>query len=300
MTRRGFFGRLRGSVRESPPDDAPIVAGSDEVDTDTVHEGATLKWWGELDFSEQQQMAWRFGSLYLRLSRAEHEWSLEYHRPQHQHEHQQDWQYLPADEDFPQPLSHERYMFNQTTQRFFLLPRLADRSIVIKPVRPIYIPAGQQAMLFISTPLWICGMAELGQPALFDFPVIRPKDTWFGASKMTGQLCYATPVDGSTELELLHPRAFRAVTPMQIINNTHQQMRLERINVPVPLLPLLHSETTGRLWTSQIEVVQEFVDRPPRLRIDSRTPPMAGEVSFVQPARTEYNSFVSNMFESWF
>lgn len=260
-----------------------------------------LKWWGEYEFSLSQAYAWRFGSLYFRLIRSEKEWRVEYHRPQSQHESQQTWQKLDPEAAFPHPMNFERYMFNYSNNKILLMPRLADRSVVIKPVQPIYIPAGQKTSLFISTPLWICGFIESQKHALFDFPVIQPKDTWFGLDKMQGQLCYATPVDGSTDLKLLKPRAFRAVTPIHFYNDSNRQMRLERINVPVASLPLFHSETTGRLWTSEIKVLQDSIDRPPRIRIENRTPAIAGKVTFVQPARSDSpSSMMPTMFESLF
>jgi hypothetical protein len=39
---------------------------------------------------------------------------------------------------------------------------------------------------------------------LFDIPVIQPKDTWFGKDPRTGEICYATSVDGRTDLNLLN------------------------------------------------------------------------------------------------
>lgn len=44
------------------------------------------------------------------------------------------------------------------------------------------------------------------------------------------------------------------------------------MNVPVTALPLFYSESTGRLWTSQIKVYYEGSDRPARIRIENRTP----------------------------
>ncbi len=259
-----------------------------------------LKWWGEFSFTLNQALSWRFGSLYFRLIRHSKEWRIEYYRPKSQHESQQDWQVLSPEELFPAPIQFERYMFNKTGEKFFLMPRLANRSVVIKPIQPIYIPAAQRTTLFISTPLWICGFVEQQKAPLFDFPVIRPKDTWFGINKMEGQLCYATPVDGTTDLDALHPRAFRAITPIHFYNDSHQQMLLERINVPVHSLPLFHCEENDRLWTSEIKVYQDTIGRPPRIRIETRTPSMAGKVSFVQPARQDNNGFITNMFDSFF
>ena len=137
-----------------------------------------LKWWGEQQFEIQQAKAWQFGSLLFRLTRGIKEWRLEYHRPQSQHDYEQQWQVL-NDTIFAmlQPAKIERYMFHNTQSTFHLMPRLADRSVVIKPVDPIYIPAGQRGTLYISTPLWISGFAQGQKNPLFDIPVIQPKDT---------------------------------------------------------------------------------------------------------------------------
>ena len=49
------------------------------------------------------------------------------------------------------------------------------------------------------------------------------------------------------------------------------------------LLPLFYSESTGRLWTSQIKVYYEGMDHPARIRIENRTPTQVGEVIYVHP-----------------
>lgn len=190
-------------------------------------------------------------------------------------------------------------MFKKTHSKFQLMPRLADRSVVIKPVNPIYIPAGQRGTLYISTPLWIAGFVESQRDPLFDLPVILSKDTWFGPDQRTGEMCYATAVDGRTELSQLKPRAFRAVTPIHFHNTSNQQLRFDRMNVPVPALPLFYSEKTGRLWTSQIKVLHEGLDRPPRVRIENQTPPLAGEVQYIHPPRSPGGALF-NMFDSFF
>ncbi|MFW2058198.1 hypothetical protein ACG93U_16945, partial [Acinetobacter haemolyticus] len=92
--------------------------------------------------------------------------------------------------------------------------------------------------LYISTPLWIAGLVDGLTEPLFDIPVIQPKDTRFGKSPQQGEVCYATSVDGRTDLNLLPPRAFRAVTPIEFQNTSNQQLRFDRMNVPVPALPL--------------------------------------------------------------
>ena len=157
-----------------------------------------------------------------------------------QDDNEQDWHPI-ADPHFafPHTVQVERYMFRKTNPEFLLMPRLADRSVVIKPVDPIYIPAGQRGTLYISTPLWIAGLVESQHEPLFEIPVIQPKDTWFGPNAQQGEICYATSVDGRTDLNLLTPRAFRAVTPIDFHNTSNHQLRFDRMNVPVTALPLL-------------------------------------------------------------
>lgn len=259
-----------------------------------------LKWWGEHEFELHQPKAWQFGSMLFRLTRGMQEWRLEYHRPQVQYDYEQQWHRInDPNFSFPQPVKIERYMFKSTTNKLQLMPRLADRSVVIKPVDPIYIPAGQRGTLYISTPLWIAGFVDGQREPIFDLPVILPKDTWFGPNHRYGEICYVTAVDGRTELHQLRPRAFRAITPIEFHNISNQQLRFDRMNVPVPALPLFFSESTGRLWTSQIKVLHEGSDRPPRVRIENRTPPHAGEVIYVHPPR-ETAGALFNMFDSFF
>ncbi|WP_415502387.1 hypothetical protein [Acinetobacter celticus] len=263
-------------------------------------EGSKLKWWGEHHFELNRPKSWQFGSLLFRLTRGLQEWRLEYHRPTVQYDYEQQWHQINDPEfGFPQPIKIERYMFKNTQETIQIMPRLADRSVVIKPVDPIYIPAGQRGTLYISTPLWIAGFVEGQKDPLFDIPAILPKDTWFGPNKRMGEICYATAVDGRTELHQLKVRAFRAITPIEFHNTSHHQLRFDRMNVPIPALPLFYSESTGRLWTSQIKVLHEGSDKPPRIRIENRTPPHAGEVMYVHPPR-EPAGALFNMFDSFF
>jgi hypothetical protein len=260
----------------------------------------TRPWWGEYQFDLNHPRAWQFGSLLVRITRSMQEWRLEYYRPQVQFDYEQQWHELDdTDFAFPQSVKIERYMFKITQEKLSLIPRLADRSVVIKPVDPIYIPAGQRGTLYISTPLWIAGYVEGQREPIFDIPVILPKDTWFGPNHRTGEICYATSVDGRTDLQQLRPRAFRAVTPIEFHNVSNLQLRFDKMNVPVPALPLFFSESTHRLWTSQIKVLHEGLDKPPRVRIENRTPPHAGEVSYLQQPR-EAAGTLSNMFDSFF
>lgn len=262
------------------------------------HQDTHSIWWGEMPFDIGQSRAWRLGSLEARLTRGVHEWQFSTHRPRRQDEDQHDWVHLDSETPLTEPVQHERYLFARTGPEFILMPRLADRPVIVKPMKPIHIAAGQQGTLFVSTPLWMVGMVKDQREPLFDVPILQPKESWFGPNTLKGDLCYATPVHGRIHLADLPPRAFRAVTPVHFHNTSNSHMPLLRMNLPVPALPLFYSPKQNRLWTSQIDVIQEAPGRPPRIRIDFHTPPQAGAVQFLSPARVAGG--FARMFDSFF
>jgi len=258
-----------------------------------------LQWWGEQSFALGQTRGWQLGSLWLTLTRDLYEWRLEYHRSKRLAEGNQSWRQLDPAQALPQPFKLERYLFAETQDKIVFLPRLADRSMVVKPINPIFIPAGQQGQLYVSTPLWLSVLPSRKADALIDLPIIRPNDTWFGPDTLKGEICYATPVFGRTQLAHLPISGLWAVTPIHFRNRSSQQLQLDRMNLPVDALPLFQSLDNGQLWTSEIEVIQESHLRPPRVRIHQRMPEPAGEVRFVNPPRHNESSFF-RMFDSFF
>jgi hypothetical protein len=99
-----------------------------------------------------------------------------------------------------------------------------------------------------------------------------------------GEICYTTKVSGHLDLSQLTPRPFRAVTPVQIRNLGNDIMPVERINLPVPFLPIYAAES-GRLWTPTLHVTMEQHQRVPRIRIDTSISTEAGHVTLLNPAR---------------
>lgn len=260
---------------------------------------SSLQWWGEHVFALGQTRSWQLGCLWLSITRDRQEWRLEYHQPKRLGAYRLSWRVLAQDEQLPEPVKLERYLFAETQASLTLLPRLADRSMVVKPINPIFIPAGQQGQLYVSTPLWLTAVTTAQASPLFDLPIIRPSDTWFGPDTLKGEICYATPVFGRTELADLPVSGLWAVTPIHFRNRSSQQLQLDRMNLPVDALPLFQSLSNGQLWTSEIEVTQESHIRPPKVRIHQHTPQPAGQVKFINPPRNSEGSFF-RMFDSFF
>lgn len=240
-------------------------------------------WWGSQSFEPGQGRHWHMAGMDLSIIRQVREWQLQIHRTATQSEDNHSWH---RDDRLPDsPLGElRRYVFRQTSAELKLLPRLADRSVVIRPVMPLFVPPGQDITFYVSTPIWLSCHVEGQDTPLLDIPVVRPADTWFGPDTVKGEICYATQVTGRLELNQLTPRAFRAVTPVQISNLGNDLMPVERINLPVPFLPVYAAES-GRLWTPTLHVTAEARQKVPRIRIDNNISTEAGHVTLLSPAR---------------
>jgi hypothetical protein len=248
--------------------------------TDTAKDPTA--WWGRFSFALNQSRTWHLAGLELAATRASREWRFQTHRLPDQHEDVHHWQMQNG--SLPEETPVSRYFFTTTGDTLYMLPRLADRSVVIKPVNPLFIPAGQEATLFVSTPVWVACYAEQFETPLLDMPVVRPSDTWFGRNTVQGEVCYTTRVLGRTDLNQLPPRAFRVVTPVTVVNSGTTMLPVERINMPTPYLPVYAAEN-GRLWTPSLHVLKEPGASPPRIRIETTLSPLAGPVELLTPPR---------------
>lgn len=243
-------------------------------------------WWGAQDFVAGETRGWDMAGLLLEATRLPQEWHLRLERGPGQSEDNHDWQ---RRDDAPLAASPtarlSRFVFRQSPGRLRLLPRLADRAVVVRPVSPLFVPAGQETTFYVSTPLWLAVYAEGVAEPLLDIPVVIPRDTWFGPGPVRGQLAYATRVNGATDLEQLKPRPFRAVTPVHVRNSGATALPIERISIPAPHLPLYGAES-GRLWTPALAITRPAgAAAALQVHIESGISTRAGHVEPLTPAR---------------
>lgn len=257
-------------------------------------------WWGNIPFALDEVRRWQLANLTLQIQRVAQEWQISHHRQNNQHEDEHDWRLLPPldEETMPEKSVLQRHIFNQTSSHITLKPQLADRSVVIKPITPLFIAPNQQTTLFVSTPLWL-NVFTSDNSLLLDTPVIKPTETWFGATPIRGELCYATKVFARLDLEQLPIRSFRAVTPIHITNHHTQSMPIERINIPAPLLSL-YAGDDGRLWTPTLEVEQLSYGRAPKIHLSKQLYDRAGNVKLLNNARQNNPENLIHLFENFF
>ena len=265
-----------------------------------VQNHETLIWWGEFALEEDQALSWRIGPLSVYIQRLAREWRLGYEQS---HMADDGPVYVecarPTDPVATSDVQR-RFVFRRTTDNLRLMPVLADRSVVARPVSPFYVPPGEETVLFVSSPLWVQVCANYNRQLLESIPIVRPSDTWFGPSTLEGELCYASTTHCRLTLEELPIRPHRAVTPVQIINRATESLLIERINLPVIYLSLYSAEP-GQLWTDMVTITREALDENASLRLHRRAPPQAVGASLLcEPQLHADKGILSRAFSALF
>lgn len=231
-------------------------------------------WWGSFEFDEDHVGRWRVGPSTLWIYRSAQSW----HLIQVESDDSLDdsaWIDTPKPieqtdlsmDQLPDEAVVSRYSFQKTDAVCSLQAVLADRAIVVRPDIPLYVLAGEEVTLYVSTPLWI--RVEVGSEArlLQELPSFRPSDTWFGPSTREGELCYSVKTAGRLRLENLPKRLHRAITPIHVRNHGSDALHIERVQVPVQYLSLFEGPDHF-LWTQSVKLDRETAGHRATVRFD--------------------------------
>lgn len=269
---------------------------------------AVLRWWGQESFDVEQAGCWHIGPTTLWAFRTRHDWRVLYESTGDPMQHDQHVEVPAATERWHEreeaaltdpSLTVHRHTFRDTPETLTVEPVLADRSIVVRPEHPLSIPAGEEVLLYLSTPLWI--RMRVGDVILEDIPSHRPSDTWFGPSPREGELCYATRTAGRLTLSKLPMRAHRAVTPLTVRNEASENFPLERVHVPTPYLALYESASgvNDHLWTQGLTLTRESANGNAEVSIRQGPPEGTNAMTELSRPRKEVKSrLVVNTFRA--
>lgn len=247
-------------------------------------------WWSFHDVPEGEARRWRIGPLTLWAYRRRHEWRIAHRSSDDPVEATLEPATPVPSAEVPEAepgITAVRYSFTRSPARIALTPRLADRPVIVHPAHPMTLPAGESALLYVSTPLWVAVTTEGPGHVLTELPCYRPSDTWFGPSTTHGELCYASRPTSRLELAELPLRPHRAVTPVHVLNRAREALPLQRLKVPVELLALF--DTPRGAWTPTVTLERHEGDGEngfAELRIAAAPPPEAGRSRPLAPART--------------
>lgn len=226
--------------------------------------GRLEPWWGTFVVPEGDVRYWRIGPLELWFARQAREWRfrhanvasadpvLDPHLDVDVAASQAD---LEAD-----PATLERVgLGGEPRSPLCIAPALADRFVITRPREPFTILPGEEVELFVSSPLWV--QISVGSPAALvrEVPTHRPSDTWFGATTVAGDLCYASRTHCRRALDEIPLRPHRATTAVLVRNAVPAPLALTRLAVPVPRLGLF-AAPNGSLFTESLILTRESAD----------------------------------------
>lgn len=181
-------------------------------------------------------------------------------------------------------VSLQRFIREGKSSTVTFIPAVANRPTVIRPYHPLTIPGGTRCTIYVGTAVWMKICSGPNQTLLTEVPLAVPSLTWVGRNTMEGELCYSSSSFGRLVLDALPKRAWRATTPVTIINRRTEPLLLERFSLPTPLLSL-HQNERGHLWTPGVVVEVATDMSSASLHVDESLLVAAGHCKQVAPAR---------------
>lgn len=233
--------------------------------------------WATHEVARGHQLRLALGPLDLRVQRLEHEWRLALSHDDDPMRDAAAWRVEPADA-LDEGDVHARMATGGTDTALRLIPAAADRPMVVRPAAPLSLLAGETASFFTSTPLWV--QLDVGGRRLTEHPTLVPRQTWFGESTRSGQLCYAARTTARLRPDLLLHRLGRLYTEVRVANRGGDPLHIERVQLPLPHLPL-GLAADGRLWTPPVTVIRTGDEPDAEVRTEA---PPSGWSAFA-PAR---------------
>jgi hypothetical protein len=241
-------------------------------------------WWGRYDVEPGAALRFRIGPRELWLERL----PLELRLTHMEHADALDPTLVIADRCAPPRgggLTAARFALAEGNG-VLIEPRLSDRSVVVHTHEPFHVLADDEAVLYLTTPVWLALSAAPSGKLMTELPCHRPSDTWFGPSTREGELCYAGVTSARRSLEDLTMRPHRAVTQVRLQNRADTPLHLDRVALPAAALSLFAAED-HRLWTECVRITREADGTVRGVAIEGEPPPDAGEVIRIAPPRHE-------------
>lgn len=257
-------------------------------------------WWGSLQVAMGTTARLRIGPATILLGRLESEWHFATENTGDPDDVALEIEAPADDPDLLARANVRRFGVSGQAQSLTLSARLADRPVVAASQRPVELPAGETVTLYVGSPVWIHVEAADPRRELFEMPLSRPADTWFGPSTRVGELCYTSRTHYRLRLEELPYKPHRAITCVLVENQASSPLLLESLKLPVPHLAL-YGTADGRLWTQDVSLARDDEHELSPLRVRQGAPQHAeSAVRLAEPRQPIPDNIMVRAFSSLF
>lgn len=238
------------------------------------------KWWGDIELPEESWCRWQLGEMQLLAWHSEFEWRFAWTRDADPLRGEVRFDLGQCEVPESDTLDQARFVIGKKSSLLQINLQLADRAMVARPEIPVSVPAGEAANLLVSTGIWL--QLSVNGSRLLDLPVNRASDTWFGPNTREGEMCYFCLTRARTTQSGMPTYPHRATTPIRVVNNSSEMLRIERLRVPTPMLALYENER-GEFVTESLTYQLDTKSTDAVLEIDAM--PGTGNDTLLSTAR---------------
>ncbi|MBF0430441.1 MAG: DUF432 domain-containing protein [Fibrobacteria bacterium] len=189
-----------------------------------------------------------------------------------------------------------RCIISQSSDSIAFTPTLPDRALVVRPEFAMKIPAGVSKDFHIGIPIWLKIMSA-DDKLILEIPSEILSNTWFGPME-TGELCYALKSSILSQDEPLKPFLHKAICPVQISNESGEDLVLQRICLQVKNLAVYQGQ--NRLWTNKIHISYQGNEKNSKIKIEGPPLNKTEEMQLLtEPKEVADQNFVRRTFSSF-
>lgn len=201
---------------------------------------------------------------------------------------------LPEDAQPPQDIAWNRWALKSTDQQILLRPAFPNLPVVVKPEAPFRVTPQVRAKIYVRVPLWV--QVVMNGAVLAEIPALVLSKTWFG-DFVGGELCYWISSAARRQMEPDPRRPFLSICPVRIVNDSKDELLVEKICLRVGKLYLYLSK--GQIWASETKVKYHGQEQGSEIEVAAKAPPEAPKAPLAAaPRETTPRGFTAKTFAS--
>jgi hypothetical protein len=178
-----------------------------------------------------------------------------------------------------------------------LSPAFPDRPVIVKSEFSFKLLHAAQARVYVQIPLWVrIELIEKMQIPLAEIPTVILSNTWFGTPE-AGELCYWLSSPAGRTIASQPSQPFLVTCPIQIINESDDELMVEKLALRVERLTLFESQ--GQFWSDLFRVAYQGKNDISRIEVSGKAPPEASQARpIVAPRSNDKSGFTAKTFEN--
>jgi len=233
--------------------------------------------WGQYQISDNSIHNWELGPLKIWCKNINKELQIAYKRGETNEDDNSKLTEPPED------LAWTRWALEGNKTTVELNPLLPDRPVVVKPETSFWLTKNAKARIFVRVPLWIqINLAGRKAKALTEIPTVILSNTWFG-NFFEGELCYWVSSGARRQIEVDPQRSYLVICTIQLINNSDEDLLVEKICLRVMNLSLF--DIADQLWSDEIRISYEGKEEGSKIKASGKPPSEAKSAKLISLPR---------------